>query len=212
MGFSQRLLGLVQSLHSLQSGSFSFLPKIYRYTLLFLHIQLHFRFLPFTCSVWSLVLVPFISPVPPSGRIILFRMLMKMSLDDYFYSLVFAAFVFLCAWRLLEEVQVLLVMNMKAEELVETLQDFEHNGLRKKGIHVFHVASLEYTTPPDFVELLLAGVSKSISAAAVLAKQCYSNEESPKVGFPYTVVIVYGPVINNNNNFLFMHHDEKGMQ
>ncbi|KAF7141975.1 hypothetical protein RHSIM_Rhsim06G0021800 [Rhododendron simsii] len=80
-------------------------------------------------------------------------------------------------------VQVLLVMNMKAEELVETLQDFEHNGLRKKGIHVFHVASLEYRTPLDFVELLLAGVSKSI-AAAVLAKQCYSNEESPKVGFP----------------------------
>lgn len=104
----------------------------------------------------------------------------------------------------------LLVMNTKAEEMVETLQDFEHNGLRRKGIHVFHVASLEYRTPQDFVELLLAGVSKSI-AAAVLAKQCYSNEESPKVGFPYTVVIVYGPVINNNS-LLFMHHDDKDVQ
>lgn len=99
------------------------------------------------------------------------------------------------------------VMNMKAEEMVETLQDFEHNGLLRKGIHVFHVASLEYRTPQDFVELLLAGVSKSI-AAAVLAKQCYSNEESPKVGFPYAVVIVYGPVINNNNSFLFMHDEQ----
>lgn len=92
---------------------------------------------------------------------------------------------------------------MRAGEWVEIPRDFEHNGLRKKGIHVFHFASLEYETLLDFVELVLAGLSKAI-AAAVLAMESYSNEETPKVGFQNMVVIVYGPVVNNNKKFLFI--------